>query len=404
MIRVLFVDDDALVLAGLKRLFRRLAGELQTEFAASGQEALQRLAHEPFDAIVSDMRMPGMDGAQLLTRVQADFPHMVRLILSGQAPNESKFRALGPAHQFLAKPCQPDELRGLLTRALRIRDRFANPELQALIGRIETLPSVPRIYSELIDELHSPHGSIDRVSQIVAQDVAMTAKILHLVNSSFFGIPVHISSLSQAVCLLGIELVKSLVLTVGVFSQFHEGENGFNIEQFSQHAISVGETAHRLAKRLEAPAQDANEALLAGMMHDVGKLVLTTERSDEYSKAQQLATDTSRPMWQVEESYFGASHADIGAFLLSLWGLPNPIVEAVAFHHQPSKVEDAMPVVLTAVHVANALVNEQQLTAGHANADEIVDSAYIAAAGIDVDVHSLLDASSRRDCLSRPTV
>jgi putative nucleotidyltransferase with HDIG domain len=205
----------------------------------------------------------------------------------------------------------------------------------------------------------------------------MTAKLLHLVNSSLFGIPQHISSPSQAVCLLGIEVVKSLVLTVGVFSQFDQHANSaINIEELVQHSIAVGETAHRIARQRNATAHEAAEALVAGMMHDIGKLILATERTEEYVSVKRLAAYGDRPLWQGEEAWFGTSHADIGAYLVSLWGFPTSIVEAVAFHHQPSQVEGASPVVLTAVHIANAIANEQT-SDGKMPARAFLDTEYL---------------------------
>ncbi len=388
MIRVLFVDDDPLILAGLKRLMRRFAQDLQAEFVTSGLEALTLLSQQPFDAIVSDMRMPGMDGAELLYRVRTEHPDMVRLILSGQSPQESMFRALGPAHRFLSKPCRPTELLAFLNRALAIRDRLANQDLRSLVGTIDKLPSIPRVYAELVEELHNPRGSLERVGRIVAQDVAITAKVLHLVNSSFFGVPQHIDSPSQAVCMLGIELVKSLVLTVGVFSQFDQRANAvINLEQLVRHCIEVGESAHRIARKLGGTAQEAEEALIAGMMHDIGKLVLATEKAEEYASVRRLTTYGDRPLWQGEEAWFGTTHADIGAYLLALWGLPSSIVEAVAFHHQPSRVVDAAPVVVTAVHIANAVANELA-SDGKLPVQAFLDLEYLAVAGVDAEAYS----------------
>ncbi|MCA9145326.1 MAG: HDOD domain-containing protein [Planctomycetaceae bacterium] len=398
MIRVLFVDDDPLILAGLQRLMRRFSDEFQSEFVTSGVEALERLRRGSFDTIVSDMRMPAMDGAQLLTRVRDEFPEMVRLILSGQSPQESMFRALGPAHRFLSKPCRAEDLRTYVIRALKVRDRLANRALRALVGQVNDLPCMPRIYKELLEELHSPRGSIDRVGHIVAQDVAMTAKILQLVNSSFFGVPQRITSPSQAVCMLGIEMVKSLVLTVSVFSQFKQpSDDAIDIEALVQHSLVVGETAHRIALQLGSTAQDANDALLAGMLHDLGKLMLAAECTEEYVNMKQLAAHGDLPLWQVETTWFGTSHAEIGAYLLSLWGLPNSIVESVAFHHEPSKLEYATPVVLTAVHLADALANEQD-TAGKTCAESLLDADYLVTAGVDAEVYSAL-VSAGEGCL-----
>ncbi len=399
MIRVLFVDDDPLILAGLKRLMRRIADGVQPEFANSGPEALHLLSERPFDAIVSDMRMPGMDGAELLTRVRDEFPDMIRMILSGQSAHESMFRALGPAHRFLSKPCKPEELKDLLTRAITLRDRLANHELRKLTGQIQSLPSLPSVYAELVEELHSIDGSIDRIGEIVGRDIGITAKMLHLVNSSFFGLPQHVSSPSQAVCLLGIGLVKSLVLKVGVFSQFCIAPgSALRIEQLSQHSIEVGKLAQKIARHLGASAQDIDEALLAGMMHDIGQLIFAAERAGDYEEVVRAAEKDGCSLAMLEQMRFGVSHADVGAYLLSIWGLPNSIVEAVAFHHHPLRLGGGTPITLTAVHLANALAREAESN-GRVLARDLVSAEYLVAAGLDTDPRKWMNSPAQAEAI-----
>jgi DNA-binding NarL/FixJ family response regulator len=199
MKRVLFVDDDPLILSGLRRMLRDQRQEWEMCFACSGEDALRMLAEIPCDVVVSDMRMPQMDGAELLSRVRSMFPDTVRIVLSGQSDKEAILKCVGPAHQFLSKPCVPERLRETIQRACAVKGVLKSTELRTLVSQIDNLPSIPKVYERLISELRGPDVSIEDVANLIAADVGMTAKILQLVNSSFFGLPQRVTNLSHAV-------------------------------------------------------------------------------------------------------------------------------------------------------------------------------------------------------------
>jgi len=217
--RVLFVDDEPRILDGLKRMLRHMRDEWEMSFVESGEAALKVLESARFDVVVSDMRMPGMDGAELLTRVMERYPQIVRIVLSGHADKEMILKTVRPAHQYLSKPCDPEKLRSTVARASALRGLLADELLKQLVSQMSTLPSAPSLYNEVMNELRSGEGSVQRVGEIVSKDVGMTAKILQVVNSAFFGVPRHVESPAQAVSLLGLETIKALALSAQVFSQ-----------------------------------------------------------------------------------------------------------------------------------------------------------------------------------------
>jgi HD-like signal output (HDOD) protein/CheY-like chemotaxis protein len=360
VIRILFVDDEPNVLGGLRRLLHGCRNEWDMTFVDSGQAALDLLERERFDVIVSDMRMPVIDGAELLTRVQRDHPHMVRIILSGQSEKEATMRALGPTHQYLAKPCEPQALQEAIGSVLQLRGVLENDRLKRLVGQLHAVPSLPTVYREVVQELRSPEPSIQRIGQLISHDAGMTAKVLQLVNSAFFGLARHVTSTADAAALLGTDTIQSLVLSAHVFTEFAGARvSGLNAEAVSRHSLQVSIAARELC-RLEAAPRDTCEcALIAGMLHDIGRLVLAANLPEEYAEVMEIARASVAPVHQAETSVLGASHAEVGAYLVGLWGLPHPLVEALAYHHVPNACTAAGFTPLTAVHVANALANEE---------------------------------------------
>ncbi|HOW18772.1 MAG TPA: response regulator [Phycisphaerae bacterium] len=355
--RILFVDDEPNVLQGLQRMLRPMRNEWDVAFASGGPEALQKLAAEPFDVVVSDMRMPGMDGAQLLTEVMRHYPQTVRIVLSGHSDQEMILRSVGPAHQYLAKPCDAETLKSTVARACALHDLLTNESLKKLVSGTNTLPSQPALYAEMVRLLQSPNTSVEEVSRLIAQDVGMTAKILQLVNSAFFGLRRRVSNPSEAAVFLGLDTIKALVLSVQIFSLFERpAMRGFALETVWKHSLATATAAKHLAATEKLDRASVEHAFLGGLLHDAGKLVLATNIRDRYAETIALANQRKIPLWQAERETLGATHAEVGAALLGIWGLPDPILEVIAFHHEPRKCLAKGFTTLTAVHVANTLV------------------------------------------------
>lgn len=360
MIKILFVDDESKVLEGLQRMLRSMRHDWEMAFAEGGQAALERLAQEPFDVVISDMRMPGKDGAQLLTEVMERYPQIVRIILSGHSDQEMIMRSVGPAHQYLSKPCDAETLKKTVTRACALRDLLASEKLRLLVSQMQALPSVPALYLELTQELESPEASINKVGEIIAQDLGMTAKILQMVNSAFFGLGRHVACPTEAASFIGLERVKALVLSVQVFSQFNSAELPHSfLTGIWSHCMLVAKLSELIAKAERQERQVVDAAFTAGLLHEAGKLVLASNLPKQYREVLALAESEHLTMDEAERQIFGAAHPEVGGYLLGLWGLPPALVEAVAFHHAPSQcpVDGFNP--LTAVHVGDLLEDER---------------------------------------------
>ncbi len=357
--KILFVDDEPNVLNGLRRMLRGMRKEWEMHFAEGGEEALELLKNSQFDVIVSDMRMPGMDGAELLSRVMKQYPEVVRIVLSGHSDKEMILRSVRPAQQYLSKPCDTKTLKSTIDRACALRDILVDESLKKVVSGLDTLPSMPELYQEILNELQSDDPSIQRVGDIISKDVGMTAKILQLVNSAFFGLPRHISNPQQAVTLLGLETVKALVLSVQVFSQFDNANIPRKfMDALWHHSINTGKIIREIVKTEGVEKNLADDTFMAALLHDVGKLILAASFAEIYRELIKGNEQTKTPLRHAEQAQFGTTHAEVGAYLMGLWGLPDNIVEALAFHHRPAEcpVERFAP--LTAVHVASVLEHE----------------------------------------------
>jgi HD-like signal output (HDOD) protein len=358
-IRILFVDDEPNILAGLRRMARSMRSEWEAQYASCGQEAIALLESHPCDIVVSDMRMPGMDGVELLSQVQQRFPDTVRVVLSGHSDPEAVIKSVKPAHQFLSKPCTPGQLKQVVTNAMSLRPLLKIEEVRKLVSQVDVLPSVPELYQEIMEVLESERSSLKIVGEIISRDVAMTASILKLVNSSFFGFFRHIATPEEAVALLGTEVVKSLVLTRALFSTFDAASfPGYRLDTLWEHSLNTASFAKAIAGVEAMEKRDADNCFMAGMLHDVGKLVFAANMTTMYQEILARAQQENRTVQDMEKEIAGASHGAIGGYLLGLWGLPYQIIDALAHHHDPARGKAAEPSVLTVVHAANSLEHE----------------------------------------------
>lgn len=375
-LRILFVDDEPHVLQGLQRMLRSLRDVWEISTAASGLEALDLLSRQPVDVVVTDMRMPGMDGNQLLNEIKNRYPEIVRIVLSGQSDRDMVLKSVGPAHQYLSKPCRDEILKSTIERSCGLRDLLVDHSLRRLISRIDSLPSQPALYLEIMRELESPYSSMHRIGEIISQDLGMTAKILQLVNSAFFGFRRHISSPAEAAELLGLETIKALVLSVKIFSQLDKaGMKVFAVDRVWAHSLATGVFAKTIAAAEKQERTIIDDAFMAGLLHDAGKLILAANLPQQYKEALTASRHNGGSELAAERQAFGVTHAEVGAYLLALWGLPLPIVEALAFHHAPGKCSQKEPGVLTAVHVGSSL---EHTLRGEEKADSRPDLTYLA--------------------------
>jgi HD-like signal output (HDOD) protein len=372
-LKILFVDDEPRLLEGLTRLFRPMRDHWEVITAIGGMAGMAVMEATPADVVISDMRMPGMDGAEFLSLIAQRWPQTIRMILSGQFDRESMLRSIAVTHQYLAKPCNSDSLRSSINRACALRERLTNPRISMMVGRIQNLPSLPEVYHQIISELRSPEPSTKRVADVIAKDIGLTAKFLQLVNSARFGLNHHVTNMQEVVDHLGIDLMRQLVLASHVYGTLVPGDHsGLSSTKLWRYSQNVGSAAQAIARSLHWSVADVSTTYTAGLLHDCGRLLLAVQAPLDYAHVHKRLTDNSVDIFAAEMSVFGAAHPDAGAYLLGLWGLSDPLVEAVAYHHCPNLCLTNEITPLSLVHVAQA-----EVTAHESGKPACLDMAYL---------------------------
>jgi HD-like signal output (HDOD) protein len=374
--RILFVDDEPALLDGLRGRLRSLRSRWDMVFVESASRAIIEMEHSPFDVVVSDMRMPNIDGAQLLTTVAERWPATIRIVLSGHVQEEQSARVLTSAHQFLSKPCTAQQLESVIDRCMTLHQMLDEPRLRDVVGRVKQLPTIPAAFARLSTLIDDPDVCINKIAKAVSADPAVAAKVLQMVNSSFFRLGRRISRIDQAVSYLGLIAIRNLVLSVEVFSGWRVNPNlpDFVPERLQARAQRVAAAAWALTQGTAI----ADDALLAGLLHKIGYWVLLQECPKELARAVEIARTQSIPLPVAERELIGASHAEVGAYLLGLWGLPHPVVEAVAFQHTPSQLAHSQFDVLTALVLAESLtLGDTPLVSGALERDQQIDDEFV---------------------------
>ncbi|MBI1332147.1 MAG: HDOD domain-containing protein [Armatimonadetes bacterium] len=350
MISILFVDDEVNILEGIRNSLRKRTSQWKLAFAQSGPEALDVLSKAKFDIIVSDMRMPGMDGASLLTKIQEMYPYMTRFILTGQADRDAILRAIPVTHQFIYKPCSPTDLLSLLDRTCSLHERIQSEEVRQLVSAARSVPSAPKTAQKIGQIMASSQTSLREVSEIVEHDPGLSARVLQVANSAVMGRTREVTSIAEAVSCVGLESTQALAMANDVFSS-----------NASMHQISrlidktYDEAFHgaKLAALYMSERADFSVAMTSALLRDVGLIVSAGAHASIYKMALDPFVSTEE-LLDLEIRSLGVTHAEIGGHLLALWGTPMTVVEAVTCHHTPDEAT-IDPFVMAAVHLADVV-------------------------------------------------
>lgn len=341
---ILFVDDEIHILKSLNRLF--IDSDYDIYLAESGEEALDILSKHSIDLIVTDIRMPKMDGYELLLKVKKQYPRVFRMILSGYTEDELRLKAIQKnlAKLYIYKPWENEYLINMMEGVFEFHNNISSPELINIINNLERLPTLPDLYSKLCEAIHDDED-IKHIGEMIQQDQAVATQILHIANSAFYG--VKTSSINQAILNIGLNNIKNIVLATSVFNEKLHNTLMGHFKKLWQHAAMCNQLTSFLYQRIfnkKIPV----DYLSAGLLHDIGKIVLLHILGTDYYNI--LKNDC---VVDVEKQELGTTHQHIGGYLLDWWELPMPIIEVALYHHEPLNNAIINKDLVSIVHMAD---------------------------------------------------
>ncbi len=363
---IIFVDDDVHLLRGLKRGLYSLRTEWSMSFFNHPQEALEYIESHPVDVIVSDFRMPNMSGYELLSRLRDHHPNIIRILLTGQPDQETYAESINICHYFLWKPLKIEILKPLLDRLQQLTAILTNETLTNTINGMTALPTLPENFVRLTSLLDQPESDFKQLAQIVHNDVSLTMQILKMVNSAFIGLIRQINSLEEALQYLGLNTLRALILAHSIYSLPPDLPESIrhNMGRIWEHSILTARLAEGLVREAKDPTLKAYAAI-GGVLHDIGRFVIMINFPDKSLEINKIVHDQKIDHHAAEELILGVDHAQIGAYLASLWGLPPQLIEAIYFHLTPDTLKlNGKHNITTAVWHANrichGIINESE--------------------------------------------
>ena len=353
--RVLFVDDEPLFREYYTRLSSKLGDDYEVITAKTGADGLKALEEADFDVVVSDLDMPKMSGAEFLTTVERLHPETMRMVISGHIEQLAVARCLMYGHRYLQKPLSSN-FSETLKRVCRLKQAVRNNKLKKIIGGTSALPTPPETYLRLTEALQSPDASLEDFADIIRADGALTAKLLQIVNSAQFGLPRQITTAFEAIQITGLEVLRALMLSLQTLQKY-EGKHlqSLSLPALWKHSLDTAVAVRKLAKCEGLDFGHCEEFFVSGLLHDIGKLILAAHADKQYKIVTQRSAAENIPIHLLEQEVFGATHADVGAYLLGLWGLPESIVSCVQMHHSLVTIEPGEFSVVVAIYAAQCL-------------------------------------------------
>jgi putative nucleotidyltransferase with HDIG domain len=376
--RIMFVGEDQEL---WPQLLRSSGSERwRMTFAHTADEALVALDEQGFDAVVANLSLRGMSGPEFLHEVRQRRPEIWRFLRAEAKATHEATGWAGAAHQLIDVPDDVDAIQSRLAKAFRSEFWMPSPIAQNLLTLCPVLPSPPKLYHRILDALSSEGASLEKIGELIEEDPPMSAKILKLVNSAVFALQMDVTRASDAVMYLGLETTKAMILLAHSVSSFQAAERAeFSMDQLVRHSVTTARFA-RWISQVECPrGQTPDQAFTAGLLHDVGQFLLAANRSEAFARTIQHARKMKVPLRRAEIDFFGVDHAELGAALLASWGLPQPVVEAVALHHAPRWLGEPNFCATTAVHAGNVIASNEETNHGLERPQ--IDQAYLDAGG-----------------------
>ena len=357
---ILFVDDELPILKSLNRLFMDTEYEVLT--AGSGEEALEILADEKVDIVITDMRMPVMDGYQLLEKIKERHPNVLRIILSGYSEKNTILAALQKnlAKLYILKPWDNDKLILLVDQIFETENILHDSNLLDLINNTDELPTLKSSYLQIMD-LIDTDADLVKIASAIERDHSVATKVLHIINSAFYD--VKTGSVKHAIAFLGLSNIRNILLATSIVDSFNmSGIYGTRLEMLWNHSFICSKIVNMIYGKLLNKKLSESESS-AGLLHNIGIVLLLKIFPEQYIEIFRRTEKEKNNLLQIEQESLHVTHQQAGGYLLKWWELPYPIVEAALYHHTPFATgiinHELIYAVNIAQHYASIIVKNQ---------------------------------------------
>ena len=379
MAKILYVGKDKAGEKPLKQLLGSVRTEWEIDQVSGTFESFHALQSNSYDAVIVDWESQEKEARTILEFVESSNSFTIRYVVSDFEDRRAASELASLVDQHFNPDTDIKEVAFSIERAISFNSTLKNDETRLVIGQMTHIPSIPSVYAELMDDIERDESSAASVASILGKDIAMTAKTLQLANSAYFGRQKEIAELKSAVRLIGFRTISSMALAVGVFQQMQNGVDNDVLEGLWDHSSRVASMAREVAAQVDPMIAD--EAFTAGMLHEIGTLVIAANSPCMYDRLGKEIFLDDKVRAAKEKEIFGATHEQIGAYLLGRWGLPERIVEAVAHHRHPREAHLEGFSGMTALHVSDPIVsaNERKL---EVEFEEICDVDYLKDCGV----------------------
>lgn len=363
MRNVLFVDDEAMLLKLYDIFFNQKADKWKAYICSDPNEVNEIIKNNPVDIVVSDYNMLNMDGAEVLKKVVEKFPWVIRIIITASYDEAQRLKALNYAHRCIIKPAKLKDMESDIENAFMIFKSDISRIVRTKITGIDSLPAIPKIFKELTDEINKGEdASLGEIAKIVAKDPNMSVNILKIINSPFFSKDKNIVKAEHAVTMLGLNIVKSLILSAELIKIFPvTNENAKLIDDVIEHSTLCAQLMKLIfeyeKKSGNVKPEDVDLAETIGMLHDVGKIMLASLYPALYRDIHDIKHSSDESFSGLERHIIGVDHAEVAAYLLSLWGLPSKIPEIISKHCRISNLHRDKDIFLRAIHFVNYITD-----------------------------------------------
>ena len=355
---IVFVDDEENILSGIKRNLHAKRDVWDIKYFTNGHDALEFAKNERVEIMISDMKMPEMTGFELMEQLTMFSPSTIRIILTGQSDEKIAYQSIKLVHQFLHKPFKTAEIIDLIEKSLGYREIISNPYLKDIVNGLTLIPTMPGVYQEISAALEDEETTFQDIGEIVEKDIGLTVSLLKIANSAFFGVGREVSNAIDATMYLGTDVVKNLLLFMSVFSKLDQDLlNDMELGYLWDHSLVVAKISKDIATHVGFDKTQIEACYTAALLHDLGRLILAMNFPDDYRSIMDLGM-TSEMFTTVEEEIFGASHSMVGAYLVTIWGLPMEIVNSISNHHKTDSFEHDFATVDSVVYLSNMLYHK----------------------------------------------